>query len=132
MLIPVNPNAYMRRAKKKPRTMTTPAPVGPMLVAATLDESDETILVLTFDQTIAVGAFQGSAITVVDPVSDQTYHATGSPEISFNSATMTMLGTPGSSGTQALLTASASTGIASADGNVPWAGASGFVVDVQH
>jgi hypothetical protein len=82
------------------------------------------LLWLWFDgYVIDVSAFDPAAITVNDPASGTLYQATGASVLSGFIVSVTMAPAGPSSGTQALLNASADSGIVDADTGAAWAGA---------
>ncbi|MBC7782474.1 MAG: hypothetical protein H7144_01435 [Burkholderiales bacterium] len=117
-----------RVSRKRPATVTTPAPPALALVAAVYSEVDLTIT-LTFDRAIDYTGFDGTQISVFDPVdNNQQYLGTGG--VSFMAADtieVQLVSTGAYAGDFIHLDVTAATGIIATDGGA-WAGVMDLVL----
>lgn len=129
LTIPIPP--YRRRHVSR-RRVDSPEPApppAPVLVAGHFGE--ESGLQLTFDRTVAVTGFDGTALVVIYPVQSQKYNASGTPVVSGVNVQMSVSLIGAATGTHATLDATAGSGIVGAEGGTPWAGISGFVLSTK-
>jgi len=114
----------LRRKKKSRSTGTTPL----TLVSATYD-FDVPSVTLTFDQPVSIDDYDGTQVTVDDPVNNgHTYVGTGSATVGPENVVAIALAELGAAtGSVDVLNATATTGITST-GGVAWAGVTDYPV----
>ena len=124
-----NPPAVFRKRHRQPKQKAKAAAKALTLTAAVYD-SDELLLVLTFDRAVDVSGIVGAAILVDDQQhNDATFAATGAVELVSEAVVQIGLELVGdSTGVGVFLNAAAGNGIVAVDDGGAWAGATDLVL----
>ena len=114
--------------RRAPFPLPSAPPLALTLVAASYDDGDA--VELTFDRAVDISAFDGSAITVDDPVDyDLIYHGTGGVSLLNPAKVRIVLVAFGNGeGGSITLTATVASGIVAVDDGGAWAGVSALAL----